>query len=192
MASAEDESLGGGPGFGSRAGLPVRPGGPALTELFVPGQKGWVSTALVLAPFAAILLVLPAPVVDPVYGRGAFGPEAISLTATAAAYHAGAVVAWGWAPVTARTFYSLRGQSHPGEGPPDGHRDKDRGQFRGGPPPGTGRPGELMVLLRVSAFAGTYLAACAAGIAALGIPEARSAWRELRRMVGRRWVDRPG
>ncbi len=72
----------------------MRPGGPALTELFVPGQKGWVSSALVLAPFAAILLVLPAPVVDPVYGRGAFGPEAISLTATAAAYHAGAVVAW--------------------------------------------------------------------------------------------------
>lgn len=49
-----------------------------------------------------------------------------------------------------------------------------------------------MVLLRVSAFAGTYLAACAAGVAALRIPEARLAWRGLRRMVGRGWVDRPG
>ena len=70
-------------------------------------RRGWIGTALVLAPFGVLLAVLSVPAVQLVYGRGAFGAEAVRLTASATALYALGIVPMGWQLLSARAFYAL-------------------------------------------------------------------------------------
>lgn len=75
--------------------------------LFHLTQQGWIGGALVLAPFTGLLIALRVPIVDLIYGRGAFGWEAVTTTAWAMAFYAPAIIPWGWQPLTSRSFYAL-------------------------------------------------------------------------------------
>ncbi|MCG8401956.1 MAG: murein biosynthesis integral membrane protein MurJ [Firmicutes bacterium] len=78
---------------------------PALRER---AAKGLRLVGLVTYPCAALLMILPAPVVRLLFERGAFGPAATEATATALAYYAVSVTAMSAVSVLTYTFLSLR------------------------------------------------------------------------------------
>jgi putative peptidoglycan lipid II flippase len=89
------------PAFGAVAAPAAR------AELRRLVARGLTAVTLMLVPAVAGLVVAATPVVALVYGRGSFGPEAATLTATAVAWYAPGVLPLAWREVVMRAFYAL-------------------------------------------------------------------------------------
>lgn len=89
------------PAFGAAAEPAAR------AELRRLVARGLTAVTLVLVPAVAGLVVAATPVVALVFGRGSFGPEAVTLTATAVAWYAPGLLPLAWREVITRAFYAL-------------------------------------------------------------------------------------
>lgn len=68
--------------------------------------QGMLSVAIVLAPIAAVMLLLRLPAVRLVFGHGSFDAHAVSSTASVLAFWSAAMLPSAWRPVLTRALYS--------------------------------------------------------------------------------------
>ncbi len=92
-------------------GATAEPAGRAEMRRLV--ARGLTVATFILAPVVAVLVVAATPVVALLFGRGSFGPEDVSRTATALVWLAPGLLPLAWGEVIVRASYALRDSRTP-------------------------------------------------------------------------------
>lgn len=71
-------------------------------------SQALIGTAVLIVPATAGSLVFAEPIVQLLFGRGAFNAEAVAMTSNAFFYYSIGMIGMGWRVILARAFYSMQ------------------------------------------------------------------------------------